>query len=232
LSEACWPARHLERGGWVTVPCGLESLSEAIAFDNLKPSVVRRHPIPSMVTAGRYALAVAFICFFASHAAAIMPALLPIAILIEVTDAIDGRLARGSTHIATPSGAVLDSMADSFARISEFLALAWLHLIPFWFIANVFWRDSLVSLVRLLTATSSRGSYVRTPLTGKLKGISQGILLIWLVGHLSLGNGVTAAQPREVTDVLLFVAATATTLSGIEYLLRGRRVVWAAIRYG
>jgi len=109
------------------------------------------------ITLFRIVLAPFFVyCFMKGVAGSIM--LLWISLMIatvsEISDALDGILAR-RLNLVTDMGKVLDPLADSLSRMSAFLAFCGAGLVPVWMILVFFYRDSFVSTLRTLAASQN-----------------------------------------------------------------------------
>lgn len=173
------------------------------------------------ITGLRFPLAGAFLIVFLIDPAGDARYLaLILALAIEATDALDGFLAR-RRGLSSKFGAMVDSMADSFARLTEFMCLLSVGLAPLWFVVLLFWRDSLLGLMRLLTATLGDG-YHGTRLGGKIKGASQGLCLVWLTFVYATTSVAHTPIETTVTATLIGLAAASTAASGVDYLYHGR----------
>src|SRR5437764_9748101 len=69
--------------------------------------------------------------------------LLPLAVLVELSDMADGFVAR-RTGTASDVGTLYDGMADLIARMTEFICLAAIGAIAFAAVLVFLWRESLV----------------------------------------------------------------------------------------
>lgn len=64
-------------------------------------------------------------------------------IIAGVTDALDGYLARKLDQ-RTEIGAYLDALADKSLIAASFIALVYVHLVPFWLVVLVIFRDLMI----------------------------------------------------------------------------------------
>ena len=64
-------------------------------------------------------------------------------IIAGITDALDGYLARKLDQ-RTEIGAYLDALADKSLIAASFIALAYAHLVPFWLVVLVIFRDLMI----------------------------------------------------------------------------------------
>jgi CDP-diacylglycerol---glycerol-3-phosphate 3-phosphatidyltransferase len=188
--------------------------------------------LPNVLTLSRMLLAPLFLLAFlyrqddgAPHPAAAWWAL-GLAVFFELTDMVDGAVAR---HLEQTSqlGKILDPLADSVSRFTIFLGFLVVEpsYASVWAIACIFYRDSIVSTVRVLAA--SQGVIVSARLSGKVKAVVQGTAIVALLAARALHERL-GWTPEEVAaharGVMWFVAAV-TFLSLFDYLLGNRRVL-------
>jgi len=132
------------------------------------------------------------------------------------TDLLDGWVARRSG----PSrlGAFLDPMADKLLLTASFVTLTYLKILPFWIAAVVISRDVILVVGALLIHMLGGRLHPRPTLTGKLATFFQ--VLTVLSGLLAHYFRLPLA-PRAI----LWLAAVFTVLSGLQYIVRGMRVL-------
>ena len=82
-------------------------------------------------------------------------AALALAFISELSDLLDGIIARRRYNMVTDLGKVLDPLADSISRLSIFLAFFQMGHANIWMILIFFYRDSLVSTLRIVAASRS-----------------------------------------------------------------------------
>jgi len=133
------------------------------------------------------------------------------------TDALDGAIAR-LTDSRTELGAVLDPLADKLLLLSSFCVLALLGAVPSWLTVLVIIRDViLVTGYFVLFVVTSERIAVRPSMIGKATTFFQlASVTIVLIGLVWPG-----AAPARVRLTLFVLAATATTVSGLQYMVRG-----------
>lgn len=146
----------------------------------------------------------------------------------ELTDALDGHLARSRGEV-TDFGKVFDPISDSLARLTAFISFCWVGIAPLWMFLIFMYRDSLMSLLRIICA--SRGLVLAARTSGKLKAIFQAVV-IYVVVFLVLAQayGLTIL-PSSVGGHhpgywFIFAAAAVTALSLIDYVIPN----WQKIR--
>lgn len=136
-------------------------------------------------------------------------------VLLTATDGLDGWLAR--RHGTTRSGAFLDPLADKVLVLGALFALVaegqfW------WFpVALIFAREISMSVYRLVLA--QHGVSIPARRSAKAKTLVQELA----VGFALLP--LTALDHRWVGVGLLWVAVALALVSGIQYLVEGRRMI-------
>jgi cardiolipin synthase len=134
-----------------------------------------------------------------------------------LTDALDGAIAR-LTDSKTELGAILDPLADKLLLLSSFCVLALLGAVPSWLTVLVIIRDViLLAGYFTLFVVSGERMAVRPSVIGKAATFFQlASVTVVLVGFVWPG-----AAPGEVRTALFVLAATTTTVSGLQYMIRG-----------
>jgi phosphatidylglycerophosphate synthase len=163
--------------------------------------------IPNVLSAGRLALAVAF------------PFLpidwrLPAMIVGGLSDWIDGLIARRYKAI-TAAGALLDAIADKVFTLSVLLTIIidGAHQVHWWQGLLILTRDLTVGAIALYAVAIRRFDafrHMRPRLPGKL---TTTFVFLWLVT-------VLAAAPPAWQWTLFVLAAAASVLAGLDYLLQ------------
>lgn len=128
-------------------------------------------------------------------------------IVAAATDGLDGYLARARRE-ETKLGALIDPVADKLLISSALIALVELGEVSAWMAVIIIGREFAVSGLRLVVA--SEGTVIPASLWGKAKTLMQ---IVAIVGVLI---GVPGA------NVMLWVAAVITVLSGIDYFLKSQ----------
>ncbi|AAD19085.1 CDP-diacylglycerol-glycerol-3-phosphate 3-phosphatidyltransferase [Chlamydia pneumoniae TW-183] len=152
----------------------------------------------------------------------ITPVVLPYVLLAllaisELTDAIDGYVARKFSQV-TDLGKLLDPMADSIYRISIYLTFTQPPVnLPLLLVFIFLARDSVISTLR--TVCAFRGRVVAARASGKLKAILQGVsfflILLVMIPH---SLGLLSQNGLEIfASVTVSIIAVYSIASGIEY---------------
>lgn len=138
-------------------------------------------------------------------------------VLLGLTDALDGYLAR--RYGSTPMGALLDPVVDKIFLVAGYVPLADFQILPTTLVLVIFIRELAVTVLRSI-ALEERFSF-RTSNMAKLKTTVQmagaGLcLVVWLF-----------PDDRAIAWILGFVAACGCA-PAIAALLTGRRPGWMA----
>jgi cardiolipin synthase len=132
-----------------------------------------------------------------------------------LTDLLDGYVAR---HRGSQSrlGAFLDPMADKLLLVSSFVTLTWLKALPFWIAAVVISRDLILVIGALVIHMAGGRITPRPTRAGKIATFFQ--VLTVLVGLLSRFYKMPGGL-----KVVVWLAATFTVVSGLQYIVQGMR---------
>ena len=129
--------------------------------------------------------------------------------LIAATDALDGWVARKRREITT-LGTFIDPLADKLL-----IAAALIFLIgkgvEAWMAYAIIAREFAVTGLRLIA--SKKGVVIAARALGKFKTVAQVIAVLWVM--LPLPHGWWA----------MLIAVILTLVSGVEYFIRGRRLL-------
>ena len=140
-------------------------------------------------------------------------------ILASLTDFLDGYIAR-KDNIVTDFGKLLDAIADKVLVNSVLIILAsqgFIHpIIPVVIIV----RDSIVNSIKMIAA--SRGKVVAAIKSGKVKTAT---LMVGISLTLFYNLPFELVNLR-VADFLLFVAAILSVISGIQYYLLNKHLLF------
>jgi cardiolipin synthase len=135
-----------------------------------------------------------------------------------ISDGVDGYLAR-RFRMKSALGAYLDPIADKLLLMSSYLFLAVPSYpatakVPVWLAVLVISRDLLLMLVALLLILSSNKRRFPPSWLGKVTTVTM-IVTVLFVLCANVWN-----WPRPVLLVAFGAAATATILSGFDYVVR------------
>jgi CDP-diacylglycerol---glycerol-3-phosphate 3-phosphatidyltransferase len=135
-----------------------------------------------------------------------------IAFAIGATDGIDGWLARRQG--TTRSGAFLDPLADKVVVLSALFVLAAKAFFSWLPVALIALRETSMSAYRAWAGR--RGVSIPARMSAKLKTLVQGIAIL-----LALAPPVSTHP--TVLAVAIWVAVAFTLVTGVQYLVDGRR---------
>lgn len=134
-------------------------------------------------------------------------------VIAGVSDGIDGYLAR-RFNWRSELGAMLDPIGDKLLMVSSYLVLGWLAELPVWLVAMVILRD-LVIIAGTLIYQGITGDKVIEPLMiSKINTVVQILLVIVVIFSLAYW-----ALPILVTQLLIYLVAITTLVSGVSYVL-------------
>ena len=150
---------------------------------------------------------------------------LVIFVLAAISDYYDGKLAR---RLAAGSrlGKFLDPLADKVLVLGTFVALALLipHIVPWWAVALIGFRDLSVTLLR--SWSEARGRSLKTLPVAKAKTTVQltfliGVLLIWALvlsnfGLEELAKGLIEGQ---ILFFAMIIVVVITVWTGFIYFI-------------
>ncbi len=117
-----------------------------------------------------------------------------IVVLIELSDAFDGIIARARGEV-TRFGKIFDPICDSISRQTVFLSFLAAGIIPVWMFMIFFYRDSLLSFIRIMNAVS--GTVTAARVSGKLKAVFQALGIALVLTVIPVQN-MTDLIPSEV----------------------------------
>jgi cardiolipin synthase (CMP-forming) len=137
--------------------------------------------LPNLLTAARLALAPYLFLLMFRHR---YRTIIPLFIVISITDVADGFLAR-RYGASSRLGAYLDPIADKILLSGTFLVLALTGAIESWLAAIVLGRDVLIlATAAVLYLTTTRRNFPPSP-WGKISTLVQVLFLCFQIGYLS-----------------------------------------------
>ena len=137
-----------------------------------------------------------------------------------ITDGLDGFLARFLNQ-QTELGAYLDPIADKALIISCFVTLSVKQIIPGWLTVIVVSRDCIILIGIAILTLMSVAFQVRPSVVSKLTTLFQlvAVFAVLVVRSFALPVG------SEVLYLIFMVTAFFTAVSGLDYLIRGLRLM-------
>ncbi|MBD3420366.1 MAG: hypothetical protein GF398_09645 [Chitinivibrionales bacterium] len=172
--------------------------------------------------------AACFVTAFSSPATAMWLWLaLAAAGLIELTDFLDGRIARARKEV-TNFGKLVDPMSDSLSRTTIFLSFLLTDIIPLWMFLIFMYRDSFMATLRIMIAKS--GTVQAAKMSGKLKAGLQAVGTFAVLGVCLASAYKIAAVPHRLWGFhpgfwIMLTPAAFTALSFFDYFVPAWPVV-------
>ena len=134
-------------------------------------------------------------------------------VLATLTDRIDGDIARAK-GLVTDFGKVSDPIADKALMGAAFIGLSILSLVPWWMTVLILLRELGITVLRFFVI---RHGVIPASRGGKLKTALQALAALLYVLPLYGGSRVAAL-------VVLLLAVVVTVATGVDYILRARRL--------
>ncbi|MDR2578209.1 MAG: CDP-alcohol phosphatidyltransferase family protein [Chitinispirillales bacterium] len=185
--------------------------------------------LATLITASRVAIAPVFAYLFikgyGSDGSGWIYACVALAALIELSDIIDGTVARARKEV-TDFGKVFDPVADSVSRQTVFIAFMVAGIIPLWMYLVFFYRDAFMQLLRIVCASS--GVVLAARKSGKIKAVLQGIAtfgvlaVVWAIGA---GRMEAVVWGRHPGFWVMILPAVYTLLSVIDYIVPNGKLI-------
>lgn len=204
--------------------------------------------LPNKLTVIRIAIVpffVFFMCYDAIPYRFIWALLLFIA--ASVTDLLDGKLAR-KYDLVTNFGKFLDPLADKIlvaAALVCFVELNWTYS---WVVVIILLREFAVSGVRLAAISGDKRAVIPANIWGKVKTVFTLIAIIAVLAmHILMSFGLlvdsntfvvtdggtlvelegsfVSIPVQIITDILMYLTAAITLISGVKYLYDSREFI-------
>lgn len=154
------------------------------------------------------------VVFFIDHVGAKMAAMI-IVIISEITDFMDGRIARRNQEV-TEFGKIIDPLADSVARFTCFICFLGAGLVPAWMVVVLFYRDITIATLRIFAARSQ--IILASRYSGKVKAVAQGIAMYSILLFFILYNYYPGLPMKTISHSLMFIATAITAWSWYDYI--------------
>lgn len=145
------------------------------------------------------------------------------------TDYLDGAIAR-ARGIVTNFGKFADPLADKILTTVAFLYMMRDGVCSPLVLVIIITREFAVSGVRMLAASAPEAKVIAANMWGKVKTVTQMVtIIIYYIagGILALSTGGMPAPPvlAMATNLLCWVVAAVTAISGIQYLWGNRQFI-------
>jgi CDP-diacylglycerol--glycerol-3-phosphate 3-phosphatidyltransferase len=142
----------------------------------------------------------------------------------SLTDALDGYLARKYDLISN-FGKLMDPLADKLLVVSAFACFVELTLVPAWVLIVILAREFTITGLRSVAA--SEGVVIAAGASGKLKTVFQMLAVLALLLQdlpIRVFGAPFVRFGAPFATALLAVAVVLTVYSGVEYMIKSRRL--------
>lgn len=151
--------------------------------------------------------------------------MLALYLLIEITDLADGIIAR-RWNLVTDLGKVLDPFADVVSRMTYFVCLSYVNIMPLWVFLVILYRELGMTFMRMVMM--GKGKAVAANMWGKLKAVLYAVAAILGIGYAVLLKLLPGWQFKEISETVLLIvfisAAVAAVGSFITYIAAVRNM--------
>jgi CDP-diacylglycerol--glycerol-3-phosphate 3-phosphatidyltransferase len=187
----------------------------------------------------RIILVTAFIPVLLKNTLAYSYAALLIFLIASISDFLDGYIARKYSLISN-FGKVMDPLADKILILSAMICFVQMNIVEGWMVTIIISREFLVSGIRIMVA--EEGEIIMASNWGKAKTVVEIVavsatLLLIAVNHtinylgLSRQDMIIKGEPLTefvlltvIPNLLMFIAAILSLISGLEYFFKNKRV--------
>ncbi len=145
--------------------------------------------------------------------------LLVLYVCTELSDLLDGIIAR-KRNLVTDLGKVMDPFADTLSRLTYFVCLLGVQVMPLWAFVIIMWREFSIVFLRMLMMGT--GKAVAANIWGKTKAVMYavsglgGIVYVSVARLMENHDWMIWAEP--ILLVLFALSALASLASFITYM--------------
>ena len=186
--------------------------------------------LPTKITVFRIILApVFFVIFFipewtGQFAAGSVYILIPMLIVMELSDALDGHIAR-KYNMVTDLGKILDPFSDVISRVTFFICFTFTGIMPLWALLIIIYRELAITFLRMMMM--GRGTAMAASIWGKAKAVTYTVASVLGLLQTAISRlGFEFAGIRifeKVTLAFFIFAAVASALSFMTYAVSVRK---------
>ncbi len=137
-------------------------------------------------------------------------------VIASLTDMLDGKIAR-KYNLVTNFGKFMDPLADKLLVCSAMICLIQTKQLAAWFVIIIVAREFIISGFRLIAAEN--GVVIAANIFGKLKTVSQMIMIIILVANLPF------AWLSFLGQLFVWISLILTVLSLVIYIYQNKEVL-------
>ncbi len=167
--------------------------------------------VPNVLTFARLLAVPVFAWLFLTDR---LGAALLVFIAAEITDVLDGALARLLRQF-TRLGAVLDPVADKLLGLTAMSCLTFTHRMPLWLFVAALFRDTCITAAVYLLTRSGRSFPARPTRFGKYATFFLGATVFIALAHAA---SPATADARPAIFALSVIAAECLAVSWAQYL--------------
>ena len=139
----------------------------------------------------------------------------------SLTDFADGHIAR-KYNMVTDFGKFLDPLADKLLVLAALCTLTDKGDISVWIVFIITLREFVITGLRLVAA--GNGVVIAASMWGKVKTVIQLIVIIFAIIPVNLGQNAVIFSNISVLDILMWITAAVTLVSGADYIIKNRKV--------
>ena len=142
----------------------------------------------------------------------------------SLTDYFDGHLAR-KNNLVTDFGKFADPLADKLLTTTAFLYMLVDGVCDPVVLAIILAREFAVSGLRMVAAGAPGGKVIAANMWGKVKTVLQMVTIIYYYFAAALADPADAMAVGLISQVLCWLVAAVTLISGVKYLWDNRRFI-------
>ena len=169
--------------------------------------------LPNKLTVLRVLMIPAFMILYAFRSPATSIAAAVVFALACLTDWADGRIAR-KYKLITNFGKFMDPLADKLLILGALCMMLKYGIVPAWVVMVILSREFIVTGLRLVAV--SDGRVIAAGRLGKIKTAFQ---MLTVIAAIIINKKVLAV------DILFYISAFITALSGIQYIIQNTDVL-------
>lgn len=148
--------------------------------------------------------------------------LIVIATFSEISDALDGKLARDRGQV-TDFGKLFDPFADYVYRFTFFFCFWWMQLAPAWMIVLLFYREASISFLRLVVRGENIVLSARK--SGKIKAVSQAVAIFVILLSRLISDFYAGFPVHEIAWWMMLGVVGITLYSMVDYIWAHRNII-------
>lgn len=178
--------------------------------------------LPNKLTVLRLVLVPVFFILFVlventAFKAPLMVIMLICYAVAELTDLLDGKIARGH-GLVTDLGKVMDPFADTLTHVTYFLCFLYAGIMPLWAFIIIMWREFSIQFVRLLMAKFA-GKAMPANIFGKAKTVLYAFTTLLSFVYLALGIFISGAESIKWYNIYSIILTVFFGLSAFSSLM-------------